>query len=34
MGLEVDIGGMVDTVADTAFSAWNSLKSGWKSIWN
>ncbi|MFV0342048.1 MAG: LytR/AlgR family response regulator transcription factor [Anaerocolumna sp.] len=30
VGAEVDIGGMVDTVCDTAVSAWNELKKGWE----
>ncbi len=29
---EIDIGGMVDTVCDTASAAWNGLKDGWKKI--
>ena len=32
VGAEVDIGGMVDTVCDTAESAWNGLKKGWKTV--
>lgn len=33
VGLEVDVGGMVNTVADTAKSAWNGLKKGWNNLW-
>lgn len=32
VGAEVDIGGMVDTVCDTAESSWNGLKKGWKTV--
>ena len=33
VGFEVDVGGMVDTVADAASSAWEGLKKGWNSLW-
>ncbi len=33
VGFEVDVGGMVNTVADAASSAWEDIKSGWKSLW-
>ena len=32
VGAEIDIGGMVDTICDTAESAWNGLKKGWKTF--
>ena len=31
-GMEVDVGGMVDTVCDTAESAWSGLKKGGKPL--
>lgn len=34
VGIEVDVGGMVNTVADAASSAWNGLKDGWNSLWD
>ena len=34
VSLEVDIGGMVNTVADAAASAWDGIKSGWDSFWS
>lgn len=33
VGIEVDVGGMVNTVADAASSAWDGLKKGWNSLW-
>lgn len=30
VALEVDVGGMVDTITDTATAAWEGVKSGWK----
>ncbi len=33
VGIEVDVGGMVNTVADAASSAWDGIKNGWKSFW-
>ncbi len=32
VGLELDVGGMVDTVADMASSAWDEITDGWNSI--
>lgn len=32
VGLELDIGGMVDTVCDTAESAWSEVKKGWGTV--
>ena len=32
VALEVDVGGMVDTITDTATAAWEGVKSGWKAI--
>ena len=34
LGFEVDVGGMVNTVADAASSAWEGIKSGWNSFWS
>lgn len=34
ISLEVDVGGMVNTVVDTAKSAWEGIKSGWNSFWS
>lgn len=34
LGFEVDVGGMVDTVADTAEAAWDGIKSGWNNFWS
>ena len=33
VGFEVDVGGMVNTVADKASSAWNGIKNGWNNLW-
>lgn len=33
VGFEVDVGGMVNTVADAASSAWNGIKDGWNKFW-
>lgn len=33
-GFEVDVGGMVNTVADTAEAAWDGIKSGWNNFWS
>ncbi len=33
VGFEVDVGGMVNTAADVASSAWDGLKNGWNSLW-
>ena len=32
VALEVDVGGMVDTITDTATAAWEGVKSGWKAF--
>lgn len=32
VSLEVDIGGMVDTISDAAEAAWNGVKDGWKAF--
>lgn len=32
VSLEVDIGGMVDTISDTAEAAWNGIEDGWKAF--
>jgi hypothetical protein len=32
--VEVDIGGMVDTVCDVAESAWDTVKDGWNNFWS
>lgn len=32
--IEVDVGGMIDTVVDSACSIWDDAWSGWNSIWN
>lgn len=32
-GAEVDIGGMVNTVADKASAAWKGITKGWSSFW-
>lgn len=32
VSIEVDIGGMVDTITDTAEAAWDGIKNGWKTF--
>lgn len=32
VSLEIDVGGMVDTIADTATAAWEGVKDGWKTF--
>lgn len=32
VSIEVDIGGMVDTISDTAEAAWDGIKNGWKTF--
>lgn len=32
VSIEVDIGGMVDTLTDTAEAAWDGIKNGWKTF--
>lgn len=34
VNVEVDIGGMVDTVVDGAQVAWEGIKDGWNKLWN
>lgn len=34
INVEVDIGGMVDTVVDGAQVAWEGIKDGWNKLWN
>ena len=33
VGAEIDIGGMVNTVADKASAAWKGISKGWRSFW-
>lgn len=33
VGFEVDVGGMVNTVADGAKSAWEGISNGWNKLW-
>lgn len=33
-GFEVDVGGMVNTVADTASAAWDYISDGWNDFWD
>lgn len=32
--VEIDVGGMVDTVADGAKAAWDGVKDGWNKLWD
>ena len=32
VSLEIDVGGMVDTISDTATAAWEGVKDGWKAF--
>lgn len=32
VSLDIDVGGMVDTIADTATAAWEGVKDGWKAF--
>lgn len=34
LDVEVDVGGMVETVADTATAAWDGIKDGWNDFWS
>jgi len=34
LNVEVDVGGMVDTVVDGAQVAWEGIKDGWDNLWN
>lgn len=34
INVEVDVGGMVDTVVDGAQVAWEGIKDGWNSLWD
>lgn len=34
LDVEIDVGGMVDTVVDGAEAAWDGIVDGWNSLWN
>ena len=32
VSFDVDVGGMVDTISDTATAAWDGIKDGWNKF--
>lgn len=34
VGFDIDVGGMIDTVADAASSAWDDVCNGWDDFWS